>query len=73
MTTMWALFEEGVLLPFKKLRLRYDLPHGHFLLHKAITAAIRKHWSSGIAEPPGTAYYQYMLTASGADKAITCL
>ena len=52
---MGDLYREGTLLPFEELSQEFGLPQGDFLLHRAITAAIKKHWRSGLMETQLTA------------------
>ena len=72
-TRMGDLYRDGVLLPFEELSQEFELPLGDFLLHGAVTAAIRKHWKRGLEEPPVHCSSQYVATTEGRVKAATCL
>lgn len=70
---MGYLYEDGVLLSFQALQLRYDLPWDDYLLYVALVAGIQRHWGTGLSEPQTSLGCQYVVMAAGTFKAITCL
>ena len=73
MTKRGDLYREGVLLPFEEFSVEFELPIGDFLIHGALTAAIRAHWQQGITEPPLHRGTGYVVTSAGKHKAVTYL
>ena len=72
-TKLGQLYRDREPLQYESLCEEYDLPNGDFLMHRAIIAAVRLYWSSGLSEPPAHNGLTYVVTSTGKYKAVTCL